>query len=53
MGYGDQRYRHVILYDKNGNQISGYKQITRNDNGKLLNDCKSSYTPTTNIFLPF
>lgn len=29
-------------------EIANYKAITRNDNGEVLNVCKSSYTPTTN-----
>ena len=32
----------------NNKQIIGYKGIFRNDNGKLLNIAKSSYTPTHN-----
>lgn len=32
----------------NNQKLSNYKAIFRNDNGKLLNVAKTSYTPTTN-----
>jgi len=36
------------IFNKNGNPIPGYKQLSRSDNGNLLNVCKESYTPMPN-----
>ena len=36
------------LFDENNNLIRGYKVVQRNDNGKILNLCKTSCTPTPN-----
>jgi hypothetical protein len=38
------------IFDRYGNEIAGYKQIIRNDNGNNLHVCKTTYQPATNQF---
>lgn len=39
------------IYDAEGNAITGWKSVRRNDDHTCLNICKSSYTPTPNQML--
>jgi hypothetical protein len=36
------------IFDATGEEIRHFKAINRNDNGRLLNICKKSYTPSSN-----
>lgn len=38
------------IFDATGEEIRHFKAINRNDNGRLLNVCKNSYTPSKNSY---
>lgn len=38
------------IFNATGKEIYSFKAINRNDNGRLLNICKKSYTPSSNSY---